>query len=106
MNAHWWALAAAVALEIFWVAGLKQIGVAKPVLSVAVLAAMAATYWMLWLAVRGIPVGTAYAIWTGLGAIGAVIAGIVLYKEPATVLRIASVAAIVAGVIGLKLATP
>lgn len=105
MSIHWWALAAAVVLEIFWVAGLKQIGLAKPVLSVAVIIAMALTYWMLWIAVRAIPIGTAYAIWTGLGAIGAVVAGVLLYKEPATLLRILSVSAIVAGVIGLKLSS-
>ena len=105
MSMHWWALAAAVVLEIFWVAGLKQIGLARPALSAGVIAAMALTYWMLWIAVRAIPIGTAYAIWTGLGAIGAVIAGVVLYREPATVLRIVSVSAIVAGVVGLKLSS-
>ena len=105
MSLHWWALAGAVALEIFWVAGLKQIGFARPVLSAAVIAAMALTYVFLWFAVRAVPIGTAYAIWTGLGAIGAVIAGIVLYREPATLLRIVSVGLIVVGVVGLKLSS-
>ena len=105
MSIHWWALAGAVVLEIFWVAGLKQIGFAKPLLSITVIAAMALTYWFLWVAVRAIPIGTAYAIWTGLGAIGAVVAGIALYKEPATLLRIVSGSAIIAGVVGLKLSS-
>lgn len=106
MSVHWWALAGAVALEIFWVAGLKQIGAARPLLSLTVVAAMALTYVCLWFAVRTIPIGTAYAIWTGLGAIGAVIAGILLYREPATLLRVASVVAIIAGVVGLKISGP
>ena len=60
---------------------------------------------LLGLAARDLPIGTAYAVWTGIGAVGAAILGIVLFAEPATALRIGSIALIVAGVIGLKLAT-
>jgi quaternary ammonium compound-resistance protein SugE len=55
---------------------------------------------------KSLPVGTAYAVWVGIGAVGTVVLGIILFKEPASAGRIASIVAIVAGIVGLKLATP
>ncbi|HRG57215.1 MAG TPA: SMR family transporter, partial [Lacunisphaera sp.] len=57
-------------------------------------------------AVRGLPLGTSYAIWTGIGAVGTAILGMILFKEPATAARVACMALIVGGIVGLKLATP
>ena len=68
--------------------------------------AMIVSLWLLGVAMKELPVGTAYAVWVGVGAVGTVILGIVLFEEPATVARLISVALIVAGIVGLKLATP
>jgi quaternary ammonium compound-resistance protein SugE len=59
---------------------------------------------LLWLAQRSIPIGTAYAVWTGIGAAGTFAVGIILFKDPATVWRMASVSLIIIGIVGLKLA--
>jgi quaternary ammonium compound-resistance protein SugE len=67
---------------------------------------MVASMVLLGVAVKSLPVGTAYAVWVGVGAVGTVILGIVLLDEPMTVARIASIALIVSGIVGLKLATP
>lgn len=64
---------------------------------------MSASVWLLALAMRSLPVGTAYAVWTGIGAVGAVLLGIFLFDEPATLARLGCVALIVLGLIGLKL---
>ena len=61
------------------------------------------SFWLLGLAMKSLPLGTAYAVWTGIGAVGAAILGMLLFKEPATVARIACIAAIVGGILGLKL---
>lgn len=105
MSVHWWALLAAGALEIAWAAGFKFAFRDNHLVTAATVAAMIASFWLLAIAMRTIPVGTAYAVWTGIGAVGAATVGIVFLKEPATALRIASIAAIVGGVIGLKLST-
>jgi quaternary ammonium compound-resistance protein SugE len=92
--------------EIVWAVGLKYTeGFTRPVPSVITIAAMVVSMGLLGLAVRDLPIGTAYAIWTGIGALGAAILGIVLFAEAASALRIASIALIVAGVIGLKIAS-
>ena len=93
--------------EIGWAVGLKYTeGFTKPVptalTAVSLIASMALLGW----SVRTLPLGTAYAIWTGIGAVGTVICGIVLFKEPATAARLACVVLIVAGILGLKLVTP
>ncbi|MDX2235117.1 MAG: multidrug efflux SMR transporter [Hyphomonadaceae bacterium] len=106
MSLHWWALLGAGLLEVAWAAGFKFAFRDNHTITTATLAAMAASFWLLSVAMRTLPVGTAYAIWTGIGAIGAAVVGIVFLKEPATALRIASIAAIVGGVIGLKLSAP
>ncbi len=67
---------------------------------------MAISVWMLGIAMKTLPVGTAYAIWVGVGAVGTVILGVVLFDEPVNALRIGSVGLIILGLVGLKLATP
>lgn len=93
--------------EVGWAVGLKYVdGFTRPLPSILTVAAMAASLALLGLALRTLPLGTAYAIWTGIGTIGAAILGIVLFAEPATALRLACIGLIVAGLVGLKLATP
>jgi len=67
---------------------------------------MISSLWLLGVAMKSLPVGTAYSVWVGVGAVGTVILGIVLLDEPANAARLISVALIIAGIIGLKLATP
>lgn len=103
----WVYLLIAATLEIVWAVGLKvSEGFTKLWPSVWTIAAMILTYVFLAQAVKTLPLGTAYAIWTGIGAVGAAVAGIILFNEPATALRLVSITLIVAGIIGLKLATP
>lgn len=99
----WFYLFIAGLLEIVWAIGLKYtVGFTKLVPSVITVAAMAASIWFLALALRTIPIGTGYAIWTGIGATGTAILGIVLFAEPATAARLICIGVIVAGIIGLK----
>lgn len=103
----WVYLMLASACEIGWALGLKYSeGLTKLVPSVITLVLMILTYVLLAQATKSIPLGTAYAIWTGIGAAGAAILGMMLFQEPATWPRIASVGLIVAGIVCLKLATP
>jgi len=103
----WVLLILAGLLEVGWAIGLKYTeGFTRLWPSVWTLGTMAISFWLLGLAMKSLPVGTAYSIWVGVGAIGTVALGIVLFDEPANALRIASVALIVVGLIGLKLATP
>lgn len=102
----WIYLVAAGLLEIGWPLGLKIAenpesrirGVVTAVLF------MGASGTLLWLAQRQIPMGTAYAVWTGIGAVGTLIVGILVYGEPSTAMRLASASLIVLGIVGLKLA--
>jgi quaternary ammonium compound-resistance protein SugE len=104
---HWIYLFLAGALEIVWAVGLKYTdGFTRPVPSVVTAAAIVASMAFLALALRAIPVGTGYAIWTGIGAVGTAILGIVLFAEPATAARLGCIGLIVAGIVGLKLVTP
>lgn len=92
-------------LEIGWAVGLKYVdGLSRPVPLVLTGAAMVASVVLLGMAVRSLPLGTAYAIWTGIGTVGTVVAGIILFAEPADALRLGCIALIVAGILGLKLA--
>ena len=103
----WFLLLIAGLLEVGWAIGLKYTeGFTKPLASALTLAAMAGSVILLGLAMKSLPVGTSYAVWVGVGAVGTAILGMVLFHEPATVGRIASLGLIVAGIIGLKLATP
>jgi quaternary ammonium compound-resistance protein SugE len=100
----WLYLVVAGLLEIVWAIGLKYTdGFTRLVPSIITAVAMIASVWFLALALRAIPVGTGYAVWTGIGAVGTAILGIALLGEPATAARIACIGLIVAGIVGLKL---
>ncbi len=101
----WTVLVLAGILEIGWAIGLKYTdGFTRWLPSALTIVAMAGSMWLLALALRSIPIGTAYAVWTGIGAAGTAVLGIILFAEPATALRLASIGLIVAGIAGLKLA--
>lgn len=101
----WLTLFVAGLLEVTWAIGLKYTeGFTRLWPSVLTLAAMAASVLLLGLALKSLPLGTAYAVWTGIGALGTAFLGIVLFGEPATAARLASIGLIVAGIVGLKLA--
>ena len=103
----WLILFLAGLLEIAWAIGLKYSeGFTKLWPSFWTLVAMVASMVLLAIAMKSLPVGAAYAVWVGIGAVGTVILGIMLFNESADFWRLASVALIVAGIIGLKLATP
>ncbi len=99
----WILLLVAALLEIAWAVGLKYtVGFTRLWPSVGTISAMAASMYLLALAARELPIGTAYAVWTGIGAVGTAIVGMIWLGEPATVLRVLCIALIVAGVAGLK----
>lgn len=103
----WIYLVAAGFLEIGWAVGLKYTaGFTRLVPSVATVACMAASLALLGLALKTLPLGTAYAIWTGIGTAGTVVAGIALLGEPASALRLGCIALILLGMVGLKMTTP
>lgn len=103
----WIYLLIAGGLEIGWALGLKYSdGFSKPLPSLLTVIGMVLSVIFLALAVRSLPIGTAYAVWTGIGAAGTVILGIVLLNESADIVRLACVALIVMGVIGLKVLSP
>jgi len=103
---HWTLLFIAAVLEIIWATGLKSTaGFTRLWPSVGVGSAMAGSMVLLAMAARGLPIGTAYAVWTGIGAAGTAIAGIVLFDESASAPRVACLGLIVAGVVGLKVLT-
>ena len=99
----WLTLTLAGLLEIGWAVGLKYAdGFTRPVPSVLTLAAMVASMWLLAQSARTLPIGTAYAVWTGIGAVGTAVLGMVLFGEPRTALRLTCIVLIVAGIVGLK----
>ncbi|MDY6963658.1 MAG: quaternary ammonium compound efflux SMR transporter SugE [Pseudomonadota bacterium] len=101
----WILLTLAGLFEIGWAIGLKYTeGFTRPMPTVLTIVAMVISVVLLGLAVRTLPVGTAYAVWTGIGTVGTVILGMVLFAEPATALRLGCIAMIVGGIIGLKVA--
>lgn len=100
----WLYLFIAGLFEIGWAIGLKYTqGFTRLVPTALTLASMAVSLGLLGLALKSLPVGTAYAVWTGIGTVGTAILGIVLLGEPATALRLACIGLIVAGIVGLKL---
>ena len=102
----WLWLTLAGLLEIVWATGIKYTeGFTRLVPSAITVAAMVASVYLLGLAVRTIPIGTGYAVWTGIGAVGVAILGMVLFNEPRSLLRVGSILLIVAGIAGLKLVT-
>jgi quaternary ammonium compound-resistance protein SugE len=103
----WIILFLAGLFETGWAIGLKYTeGFTRLWPTVWTVVAMAISLWLLGIALKSLPVGTAYSVWVGVGAIGTVVLGIALLEEPANVARLISVGLIVAGIIGLKLATP
>jgi len=101
----WLILVVAGLCEIGWAIGLKYSeGFTRLWPSVATAASMLVSLGLLGLAMKTLPVGTAYAVWVGIGAVGTLLLGMALFGEPATPLRLASAALIVAGLVGLKLA--
>ncbi|MBN8510727.1 MAG: quaternary ammonium compound efflux SMR transporter SugE [Burkholderiales bacterium] len=103
----WLLLVLAGLFEVAWAIGLKYTeGFTKLWPTVGTLAAMAISLGLLGLAMKTLPVGTSYAVWVGVGAVGTAILGIVLLGEPASIGRIVSLALIVAGIVGLKLSSP
>ena len=100
----WLLLAVAGLFEVGWAIGLKYTdGFTRLAPSVLTLASMAASMALLGLALKTLPVGTAYAVWTGIGTVGTALLGIYLFGEPATALRLVCIGLIVAGILGLKL---
>jgi quaternary ammonium compound-resistance protein SugE len=103
----WVLLLVAGLFEVGWAVGLKYTdGFTKLWPSVFTLVAMVASVLLLGTAMKSLPVGTSYAVWVGVGAVGTAILGIVLFDEPANMGRLVSLGLILAGIIGLKLATP
>jgi len=103
----WITLVIAGLLEVCWAVGLKYTaGFTRLWPSVFTLATMAGSVGMLGLALRALPLGTAYAIWTGIGTVGTAVFGMLVLGEPAGALRLLSIGLIVAGIIGLKLLSP
>ena len=101
----WLTLLAAGLFEIGWAVGLKAAN-GRPLILAVTIVAMVISVALLYLAMRDLPLGTAYAVWTGIGAVGTVVVGIVAFGEPADAVRLACIGLIVAGIAGLKLVTP
>ena len=103
---NWMLLVLAGLLEVGWAVGLKYTeGFSRLWPSVFTAVAMVASFWLLSLALRSLPLGTAYGVWVGIGAVGTALAGMLLFHEPATPLKLVSLMLVVAGIAGLKLAT-
>lgn len=103
----WVYLAVAGLFEVAWAVGLKYAdGFTRLWPSIWVFATMAISIWLLSIATRTLPLGTAYAVWTGIGACGAAILGMILFAEPCTVARCLCLMLIVSGIVGLKWLTP
>jgi quaternary ammonium compound-resistance protein SugE len=103
-NMAWVLLLVAGLLEIVWSISMKAShGFTKHNYTAVTLVAAWLSFWLLGLALRQLPVGTAYAVWTGIGAVGAAVLGIVIFGEALTVARVGCIALIVCGILGLKL---
>lgn len=102
----WLYLVLAGICEIGWAVGLKYTeGFSRPLPTVLTVISMIVSVGLLGLALRGLPLGTAYAIWTGIGTVGTVIAGLMLFGDSVTAIRVACIALIVTGMVGLKVTT-
>ncbi|MCC6849062.1 MAG: multidrug efflux SMR transporter [Deltaproteobacteria bacterium] len=105
MTTPWIVLVIAGLLEVLWAFAMKQSdGFARPAASGVTVLAMIASFALLSLAMRSLPLGTAYTVWTGIGAVGAFLVGVVVLGEPLTPLRLTGAALIVSGLVALKLA--
>ncbi|MBN2328773.1 MAG: multidrug efflux SMR transporter [Candidatus Omnitrophica bacterium] len=104
---HWLFLILAGIFETGWALGLKYSqGFTAIIPSVITIVGMIASFYFLSLALKNLPLGTSYAIWTGIGTVGTVILGIVFFKEPLDISRLICIGLIVAGIIGLNIASP
>ncbi len=102
----WTILFIAGLFEVGWAVGLKYTeGLTRPWPTVWTVGAMLVSVWLLGIAMNSLPLGSAYSIWVGIGAVGTVLLGILLFGEPVSASRLISIAAIVAGIVGLKLTT-
>jgi quaternary ammonium compound-resistance protein SugE len=107
MGMNWIVLFVAGLFEIGWAIGLKYTdGFTRLWPTVGTVAAMVISLFLLGVALKSLPVGTAYAVWTGVGTVGTALLGIALFGESAEVLRLVCIGLIVAGIVGLKLVTP
>jgi quaternary ammonium compound-resistance protein SugE len=107
VSTAWLALLLAGLLEVGWALGLKYSdGLTRFWPSVATVIAIAFSFGLLGLSLKSVPFGTAYALWTGIGAAGSIVVGMLVFGESADVFRVACLALIVAGMVGLKLASP
>ena len=103
----WTYLFIAGVFEIVWAIGLKYTqGFTRPLPSIITIAGMIVSFYFLSLATKVLPIGTAYAIWTGIGAVGAIILGVILFKEPFDLPRMLFMSLIVIGIIGLRFVSP
>jgi quaternary ammonium compound-resistance protein SugE len=101
----WWIVLCAGLFEVAWAVGLKySAGFTRPWPSLATLLALLVSLWLLSLALRHLPLGTAYVVWVGIGVVGSALLGVLLFGETLTPLRLFSLGLIIAGVVGLKMA--
>ena len=106
MSTNWVILIIAGLFEIFWAIGLKYTdGFSKLIPSVLTILSMLISVWLLSISLKTLPLGTAYAVWVGIGSVGTVIAGIILFNDSVNLLRIISILFIILGIIGLKITT-
>ncbi len=103
----WIVLFVAGLLEVGWAVGLKYTeGFTRLWPTIGTAVALTASMGLLGVALRTLPLGTAYAVWTGIGSVGTAVLGIVLFREPATAMRLTCIALILAGIVGLRFASP
>ena len=103
----WLALVAAGLFEVAWALGLKYSdGLTRFWPTAATLVAILSSFGLMSLALRSLPFGTAYAVWTGIGAVGSILVGMLLFREPADPIRLLCLSLIIAGMVGLKLNSP
>jgi quaternary ammonium compound-resistance protein SugE len=103
----WIILVLAGLLETAWAIGLKYtVGFSRPLPTALTLAAIVASMWLLGIAARTLPIGTAYAVWVGIGALGAAVLGVILFKEPVTAWRVVFLTLLLVAIIGLRLTAP
>jgi quaternary ammonium compound-resistance protein SugE len=101
----WILVGVAGLLEVVWAYFMKRSdGFSKPVDTTLCIVTMIASFWLLSIAMKSLPLGTAYSVWTGIGALGAFLVGVIVLHEPASALRVGSAGLILAGIIGLRLA--
>ncbi len=102
---NWIYLLIAGLFEVAWAIGLKYTeGWTRLIPSLITAVLMIASFYFLSLAIRNLPIGTAYAIWTGIGTVGAAVLGVLIFNEPVTLARVGCIALIIGGIVGLKLA--